>query len=246
MVRPRNSGNVGSAVRVLRNFGFHPPRVVDMYRFSPAEARQMAAGCESIVEQIEFFPDLESALEDRAFVVGTTALKRTKWQLEPMPEAVAVFSANQLKNAAILFGNEQSGLSEEELTRCERLITIPTADYSSMNLSHAIGVTAWELHKRLHLHKNVERRASSVERPEGVERQASTVKGPDLAPRAISEPMFDQMFQALEQITFLHAGQDERVRILLRQMFSRNGLTRRDVQVLRGIWRQISWLAKKK
>jgi TrmH family RNA methyltransferase len=213
---------VGSIVRVLQNFGFGVPRVVNMYRFSVEEARQMAAGCEALVDQIEFFPDLESALADRAFVLGTTSLKRTKWHLEPLPQAVAGFSAAQLRSTAILFGNEQSGLSEEELTRCERLITIPTENYSSMNLSHAVGVTAWELHRRLSLR--------------------GTEKGPELAPREITEPMFDQMFRALEEITFLHPGQDDRVRILLRQMFSRNGLTKRDVQILRGIWRQISWL----
>lgn len=226
LVHPRNSGNVGSAVRVLRNFGFAPPRVVGMYRFSETEARQMAAGCEEDVANVEFYDDLESALADRVFVAGTTALKRTHWRLEPLDQAAARFTDAQLSKAAILFGNEKSGLSEPELTRCERLITIPTEGYKSMNLSHAVGLVAWELRKRM-------------EKP----REEPL---PELAPREVVEPMLAQMEAALERISFLHPGQDDRVRIILRQMFTRNGLTKKDVQVLRGIWHQIDWLATTK
>ena len=224
LVRPRNSGNVGSAVRVLANFGFAPPRVVDMYRFSAAEAKQMAAGCEDRVDEILFYGTLEAALADRTFVVGTTALKRSRWRLEPLTQAVDDFS-DRWNGAAVLFGNEKSGLSEDELTRCEKLITIPTQGYTSLNLSHAVGIVAWELATTL--------------RPKRRE------KLPEMAPREVTEPMFEQMFEALESISFLHPGQDERVKVMLRQMFSRNGLTRRDVQVLRGIWHQVNWLAGK-
>jgi tRNA/rRNA methyltransferase len=224
-VRPRNSGNLGMVVRSLRNFGFPPPRVVDMYRFSETEAQRMAAGCDEEVAKIEFFPDLESALADRVFVVGTTAAKRSRWRLVPVDQGIPAFTDSQLEAAAILFGNEQSGLSETELTRCEQLITIPTVDYSSLNLSHATTLVAWELRKHL------------TQRP--------YEPPPRLATRELTEPMFEQMYGALEAISFLHPGHDEKVRILLRQLFSRNGLTPRDVKVLRGIWRQINWLAGK-
>lgn len=225
LVRPRNSGNVGSVVRICANFGLPPPRVVDMYRFSEAEARTMAAGCADQVDEIEFYPELEAALADRTFVVGTTALKRTKWRLEPLRQAVGDFG-ERWHGGAVLFGNEKSGLTEEELTRCERLMTIPTVDYKSLNLSHAVGIVAWEI--------------SQAVAP------TRTQKLPELAPREVVEPMFDQMYAALENISFLHSGQTDRIRILLRQMFSRNGLTRSDVQILRGIWHQINWLANKK
>jgi TrmH family RNA methyltransferase len=225
LVRPRNSGNVGSAVRALANFGFGLPRVVDMYRFDPDEAKQLAAGCEELVDRLVFYDDLDAALADRSFVVGTTAMKRARWRLEPLRQAVESFEPAHLTAAAILFGNEKSGLSEEELTRCERLVTIPTVGYTSLNLSHAVGVVAWEMSQVVH--------PSRFEPP------------PQLAPREVTEPMFEQMFAALERISFLHPGQDERVRVLLRQMFSRNGLTKRDVQILRGIWHQVNWLAGK-
>jgi TrmH family RNA methyltransferase len=223
LVRPRNSGNVGSAVRVLRNFGFEPPRIVDMYRFSPDEARQLAAGCEADIDGLQFFPTLDAALADRAFVIGTTAQKRSRWHLAPVDEGVPRVSSAQWKHAAILFGNEKSGLSEEELTRCEEIWTVPTRGYPSLNLSHAVGVVAWEIRRQ-----DPSRRKTPA---------------PELAPREVVDPMFDQMFQSLEKISFLHPGQDERVRAILRQLFSRNGLTRRDVQVLRGIWHQVAWLA---
>jgi TrmH family RNA methyltransferase len=215
---------VGSAVRVLANFGFGLPRVVDMYHYDAAEAKQMAAGCEDLVEQLVFYPTLEAAVADRTFVVGTTAQKRRRWRLEPLTQAVADFE-DRWNGAAILFGNEKSGLTEEELTRCEKLMTIPTQGYTSLNLSHAVGVTAWEFATRL--------------KP----REPQLL--PQMAPREVTEPMFAQMFAALEAISFLHPGQDERVKIMLRQMFSRNGLTKLDVQVLRGIWHQVNWLAKK-
>lgn len=223
LVRPRNSGNVGSVVRVLSNFGFPPPRIVRMFRFAEAEARQMAAGCEEAVARIEFYDSLTNALSDRSFVVGTTALKRSRWRLEPVDQAAVNFTAEKWRHAAILFGNEKSGLSEDELAHCERIVTIPTAGYRSLNLSHAVAIMAWEFRKAIE-HRPIER-------------------GPQLAPRALTEPMFEQMFQALEAISFLHPGQNERVRIMLRQMFSRNGLTQREVQILRGIFHQVLWLA---
>lgn len=223
LVRPRNSGNVGSAVRALRNFGFAAPRIVDMYAFDAEEARRLAAGCEANVAEIEFFPDLESALADRSFVVGTTSQHRRHWRLEPIDQALPTFNQTQWEKAAILFGNEQSGLSEEEMRVCERLVTIPTVEYTSLNLAQAVLLTAWEIRKTL------------TQRP--------LERGPELAPRELTEPMFEQMFEALERISFLHPGQDTRVRAMLRQLFSRNGVTRRDVQVLRGIWHQVLWLA---
>ncbi len=226
LVRPRNSGNVGMAVRALRNFGFAPPRIVDMYRFAPDEARRMAAGCEAEVDRLQFFDTLEAALADRSFVIGTTALKRKRWRLEPIDQAAPTFTAAQWSRAAILFGNEKSGLSDEELLACERVVTIPTVDYTSLNLSHAVGVTAWEFRRAL--------TSRPYERP------------PELAPREVVEPMIAQMESALEAIDFLHPGQGKHVRVLLRQMFTRNGLTRKDVQVLRGIWHQVQWISERK
>lgn len=225
LVRPRNSGNVGSVVRICANFGFPPPRVVDMFQFVEDEARLMAAGCEAFVDEIEFYPDLDAALADRTFVAGTTALKRSKFRLEPLRQAVGDFG-DRWHGAAVLFGNEKSGLTEEELTRCERLVTIPTLEYRSLNLSHAVGIVAWEIAQQV-----------APTRPQQL---------PEFAPREVVEPMFDQMFEALDAISFLHSGETDRIRILLRQLFSRNGLTRSDVQILRGIWHQVLWLAGQK
>ncbi len=223
LVRPRNSGNVGAAVRALRNFGFPAPRVVDMYRFEAEEARRMAAGCEAAVDDIEFFSTMEEALADRSFVAGTTGQGRTRWRLEPIEQGLSTFLPQQWERAAILFGNEKSGLSDDELGYCERVLTIPTVDYHSLNLAQAVLITAWEV-----------RRAVAPQRLQDY---------PQLATREQIEPMFEQMFAALEAISYLHPGQEAKIRTMMRQLFGRNGLTPREVQIMRGIWHQVLWLA---
>lgn len=149
LVRPAVPENVGAAARALKTMGFAHLRIVDSAAHREKAARILAHGSNDILENAETFADLPAALADIDFSIGTSAKARhgQRYQLAPaqVREAIANKSA-LLKRVAIVFGCEESGLSNAELALCDALSSISLAvDYPSLNLSQAVMLYAYEL-----------------------------------------------------------------------------------------------------
>mgnify|MGYP001560717155 CR=1 FL=1 len=153
LVRPRNPENIGAAARAAMNFGITDFSVVNPYPPVWRETRA-AAGAASLLKRAKNYPTVAKAVEDCELVIGTTAGTRRKLDLPSfyLPALGArmkkVFPSGSGR-AAILFGSEKSGLSNEELADCRWIMTLPTSpDCSSMNLGQAVAVVCYELARK--------------------------------------------------------------------------------------------------
>ncbi|MFT3929512.1 MAG: tRNA/rRNA methyltransferase [Spongiibacteraceae bacterium] len=149
LVKPAVPENVGAAARALKTMGFSRLRIVgsDAHREKPA--RILAHASNDILDSAETFPDLAAALADIDFSIGTSAKSRheRRYQLSPAETRAAIENKSALlKRVAIVFGCEESGLSNAELALCDALSSIPLAvEYPSLNLSQAVMLYAYEL-----------------------------------------------------------------------------------------------------
>lgn len=153
LVEPSAPGNIGSVARVLRNTGFHDWSLVNPGVWRTDEADWMAHGSTDRLDTVRVVPTLDEAIADCHLVIGASHRDGRFREVDNdyrgvLGEAAAVAAAGS--RVAVVFGREKSGLSGEELLRCQRLIRIPSAvPHPSFNLSHAVLLVTYELFRRL-------------------------------------------------------------------------------------------------
>ncbi len=149
LVRPAVPENVGAAARALKTMGFSRLRIVGSAVHREKPAKILAHASSDVLENAETFSDLRTALADIDFSIGTSAKSRHARRYQLMPTEVRTAIENKsamLDRVAIVFGCEESGLSNVELAQCDALSSIPLAvEYPSLNLSQAVMLYAYEL-----------------------------------------------------------------------------------------------------
>lgn len=149
LVNTSHPGNMGSTARAMKTMG-----LAELYLVAPLQqpnhpkAKEMAVDAADILDNAVVVKTLDEAISDCTLVIGTSARMRTiPWPLlTPREMAEKVKQEAPNSQTAILFGQEQSGLTNEELQRCHLHIQIPTnPQYSSLNLAAAVQVIAYEL-----------------------------------------------------------------------------------------------------
>src|SRR5512139_4331761 len=148
LVGTSHPGNIGSAARAMKNMGLDRLRLVAPERFPATEATVMAAGADAVLDRALVFPDVASAVADCGLVVGTTARSRhLPWRVvEPREAAREIAGASTTGEVAILFGAERMGLTNEDIERCQLLLTVPTgSNYGSLNVAMAVAIVAYEV-----------------------------------------------------------------------------------------------------
>ncbi|HEX4826506.1 MAG TPA: RNA methyltransferase [Candidatus Polarisedimenticolaceae bacterium] len=234
LVEPLYGGNVGSAARVLKNFGFGRLDLVDPHEGADhAEAMKMAVDAKDLLAASKTHATLDAALDGAATVVGTS--RRMGKQRQPhyaLHELAPTLAGFALRGeVAILFGREDSGMSDADLDLCTHLAYIPTSEaYPALNLAQTVAIAAYELS-----------RAIGVDHPAPADAEDNELA---LADHVSREAMYAHLDEALYAIGFLKDGQVEGMMRRLRRMLGRAALTAGDVQVVRGIARQILWLAR--
>ena len=225
LVSPRNPLNIGAAARAISNFGFSHLRLVNAYEVAFREARS-AVNASEIMQSAREFSTVAEAISDCSLVVGTTSLGHRELQ-HPMRrlEYGGGLLARHLASepAALLFGSEKFGLSNEDLSYCHWLIRIGTREeHSSMNLGQAVAVCLYELRRQRPVRK-AEKKASA--KSEDVERITSS------------------LLDILTESGYVHSDStDAKVRRLIRRM----QLEAHDAEVWLGIMRQIRWRLSQK
>jgi TrmH family RNA methyltransferase len=154
LVRARNPNNIGAVARAMHDFGFRHLRVVNEYAV-PFETARSAVDASEVLGEALAFGSVADAVADCTLVVGTTAVGERSLQhrLYELPDAAGGIGeelAREDGRIALLFGSEKTGLSNDELSHCHWLLTIPMEEYEavrhpSMNLGQAVAVCLYEL-----------------------------------------------------------------------------------------------------
>ena len=152
LVRARNPNNIGAVARAMHGFGFTDLRLVNDYSVGLEKARS-AIDASSILATAKEFSTVADAIADCHLVVGTTAVGKRKQEhtLYTLAECGAsVRSRLETDRVALLFGSEKTGLSNDAMSHCNWLMTIPMHPtpglrHASMNLGQAAAVCLYEL-----------------------------------------------------------------------------------------------------
>jgi TrmH family RNA methyltransferase len=219
LVEPSHPGNIGAAARAMKTMGLSCLRLVAPAQFPHAEASARASGATDLLAAAEVFPDLASALADTRWVAGTTARSRELSIPVREPDAAAtelLAQAGTGRLAALVFGRENHGLSNDELDRCDRLIRIPTAaDYSSLNLAQAVQILAYELRRTA---------ASGVTQAE---------QEPPAGGRMMDD-LFGHLERVIHDVDFVNPQSPERTLRRFRRLVLRAAPSEAEVVFLRG------------
>jgi len=221
LVRPQNASNLGSVARVARNFGIERLRLVEPAVTPDEESSRLAAGADDLLATLERFGDLPAAVADVPVVIATSSLRgRGRAPSLALAELPAYLADAGPVPAALVFGPERSGLTEDELARATACLRLPTdARFPTMNLSHAVAVVL------------------AVARGFSGEAAAAPEELP--APAGEVEAALAHWDRALEAIDFYDTGHRDRSLRDWRRVVASRPLTERDVAILRGIANRI-------
>ncbi|MFT4114711.1 RNA methyltransferase [Silvibacterium sp.] len=150
LVATRNPLNIGAAARAMSNFGFRRLRVVQPFEASFREARS-AVGASELLREAELFDSLDEAIADCSLVVGTASIgeRQPEVPVRRLDDGAGLVRSHlHHAPAAVLFGSEKRGLSNDDISRCHFLMRIPTRPaHDSMNLGQAVAISLYELAK---------------------------------------------------------------------------------------------------
>ena len=146
--RPRDLVNIASVIRIMKNFALRDLRLVAPAEYDAFRVEGIAHKTGDVLKRVVVFDALDQALADCHHVVGFTARQRSAKRNAQRPREAAgdILAVSEATLVALVFGPEDRGLTNDELDRCHRIVTIPTsADYASLNLAQAVAVMAYEL-----------------------------------------------------------------------------------------------------
>ncbi len=225
LCRPSHPGNIGAAARAMKSMGLTQLRLVCPRAFPDPEADARAAGADDVLASARVYAALPEALAGCVRAVALTARGR---DLGPQPAGVREAADDLLVAAnegevALVFGNETSGLTNDEVLCCQGAVTIPSCpEFSSLNLGAAVQVMAYEL-----------RMAAWSGRPpmaEGVTPFACAA-----ATLGEIEGFYAHLERVMTASGFYNPAQPGRLLPKLRRLFGRAGLEREEINILRGI-----------
>jgi tRNA/rRNA methyltransferase/tRNA (cytidine32/uridine32-2'-O)-methyltransferase len=231
LVGTSHPGNIGGVARAMKNMGLSELALVAP-RCEPrtSDAISRASGADDIAAGATLHDTLDEALADVTLAVGASARSRTlPWPMltprqlgDALPEALAPPSAR----VALVFGREDSGLTNEELQRCQRHVHIPTnPQFSSLNLAAAVQVLAYEC-RQAWLDTVPENDSTA---PFGVEWDSPP------ATQAELQRFFEHLERALIAIEFHDPTQPRQLMARLRRLYLRAQPDKQEINILRGI-----------
>ncbi|MDD3738538.1 MAG: tRNA/rRNA methyltransferase [Lentimicrobiaceae bacterium] len=151
LVKPAIPENIGASARAIKTMGFDDLRIVDSEKHLDPKTKILAHGSTDIVDNIKHFNSLEEAISDIDFIIAATARKRTRLtDYHTIEDTVEIVEKKRksIKSVGIVFGSEESGLSNADIQLCDMLSTISLKKpYPSLNLSQAVMIYAYAFSK---------------------------------------------------------------------------------------------------
>lgn len=236
MHRPSHPGNVGAAARALKTMGFGQlalvaPKQADVQQHPDAIA--LASGATDVLSQARCFDTLEQALADTTLAIALTARPR---DLGPPSSDIrqaaqlghAHLQANGSNRVAFVLGTERTGLSNADIALCQRVCHIPAnPEYSSLNVSQALQLAAWELRYAL--------LAQSTQPLLPETGKASLPAGGLPASHEQVQALLTHWEEAMVAVGFLDPAHPKKLMLRMRHLLTRSDLTRDETDMLRGV-----------
>jgi len=227
LVETSHPGNVGGAARAMKTMGLTQLWLVRPARYPDPQAEWRAAGALDVLDRAVVVETLEAAIADCTLVIGTsTRTRRIPWPLTSARDLASTLE-DEAPNSpvAILFGRETSGLTNDELQRCNRHLQIPAnPDYPSLNVAMAVQVVCYELYQA---------KLASLAAPDGPgwDRQPATADA--------IENMLRHLESVLMRAEFIDAAHPGQVMTRVRRMFLRIRPDDTEVAMVRGALTEI-------
>lgn len=224
LVEPSHPGNIGAVARAMKNMALAQLTLVRPKAFPHPEATARASGADDVLAQARIVSSVSAAIEDCGYVAATTSRPRDQnFRALDLHEAAArIFDMSQRGPAAVLFGAERTGLTNEELALAHLLIRIPAnPEYPSLNLAMAVQLTTYELF----------RAAGSPASTRPLSEPAVP-----LAPGAELERFYAHLQQVMDEVDFKdRTAGGGHLMTRLRRLFQRCEMDQNEVNILRGI-----------
>lgn len=226
LMRTSHPGNIGSAARAMKTMGLSQLCLVDPKRFPDPKAVEMCSNATDVLEAATVFSSFEEAITGCDLVIGTSArLRSIPWPLLTPRQCGDKAMQTAMKDAqvAIVFGNEQSGLSNEELQRCQFHVNIPAnPNYSSLNLASSVQVLAYEV--------RMSALGDNLVLQDAVD---------ELATDQDMVYFFEHLETTLRDLRFLKDSNPRQMMTRFKRLFNRLTLEKQEVRLLRGIFSAI-------
>lgn len=234
LVRPQMGENIGAAARAMLNFGLDRMRIVAPRDGWPnPKAVAMASGAGRVLDQAGVYGDVASAIADCDFTFATTARPRELVKQVMTPEHAMALTRTliaQGKRVGVLLGPERAGLENDDVALATAIVTVPVnPDFPSLNLAQCALVLGYEWQRQTTSTTPDMMMLARTEFASGIEVQR----------------LGDHFEQRLADAGFFFpADKAANMRLNLRNMWARLGLTRAEVQTFHGMLRQIAWALK--
>ena len=234
LVRPQMGENIGAAARAMLNFGLERMRIVDPRDGWPSSAAvALASGAGRVLDAAGLFGSVQDAIGDCDFVFATTARGRELTKPVYTPEAAmdharALIAAG--KRVGVLFGPERAGLENEDVVLANAIISVPVnPDFASLNLAQCVLLMGYEWRRQTAPAVGIVQEMARTEFASAVE----------------VEKLGDHFEEQLAVAGFFYPeAKVPGMKASLRNMWSRLGLTRAEVQTFHGMLRQIAYRLK--
>jgi len=223
LVGSKFSGNIGMIARVMKNLGFFDLRLVRPRAELNKDAYARAVYATELIDEAKIHADLYEAVSDCGIVIGTSRRHAEKRKnligMEQMTELLKpALAAN---NIAVVFGSEDTGLSNEDARCCYWLVKIsPGTGYDTFSVNHAAALVLWEINKLV---------------------RAPAETGRAVASAQELENFYRHMSEIFTEIEYIEPGDPRRMMLSFRTLFNRAMLTTREVNMVRGIFSKIKW-----
>ena len=225
LVEPQHPGNIGASARAMKNMGFSDLRLVSPKRFPDPQADWRAAGAIDLLEDSDIYLTLRKAIADCQLVIGTSARVRNIPRPSIFAKELPGLISRQPRDlkVAILFGREDSGLTNEELELCHYHLQIPSDQgYPVLNLAMALQIVVYELFifasGKLKKEQEWDRAIASSDKV---------------------ELMLEHLEKVLFESKFFDRENPGKALVRLRRMFMRIQLDETEVQMVRGILKHL-------
>lgn len=224
LVHPTHPGNIGASARAMKTMGLSSLVLVNPKRFPDREAEALASGALDVLAEARVCASLDEALSGTVLAAALSARQRELSHTAYHAKEAAGIVLEQARQhpVALVFGGEISGLSNEEIIKCQMLVHIPAnPDYSSLNLAAAVQVMCYELRLAL---ENLA--------PQPSEFEAASFEEVEMFYRHLEEVMVST--------GYLNPDKPKRLMERLRRLFARARLEKEEVNILRGILKAFS------
>jgi tRNA (cytidine32/uridine32-2'-O)-methyltransferase len=224
LINTTHPGNIGAAARAMKNMCLAEMILVRPARFPCDEATARASGADDVLASAKVVESLDQALAGCHWVVGTTARPRTiGWPtLTPRACAEELVQKAAAGPVAVVFGRERMGLTNEEVDKCQALVTIPgNPDYCSLNVASAVQILAYETF--------LASQAPVSGQPAGVRVTNDAASSEEM------ERFYRHLEQVLVEIGFHDPDNPRKLMRRLRRLIGRAGPDRNELNILRGI-----------